>query len=121
MLKEKVIQEEIEIVDGKVFAVFSCKEERRLLDGCEMRKELAKEIEAKREELEALNKAVEKTTKELTELLQQDNALVGEQYCNLSTPVYKTIDGIVQVDEQGNAIIEGYTHDEYCPHKEERE
>ena len=120
MLKGKVIQEKLEIVDGKVFAVFSCKEERREINGCEMRKELVKEIEAKREELAALNKAVEKTTKELTELLQQDNALVGEQYCDLSMPVYKVIDGIVQVDEQGNAIIEGYTHDAYCPHREKR-
>ena len=120
MLKEKVIQEEIEIVDGKVFAVFSWKEERREIDGCEMRRELAKEIERKRQELEELNKAVEQATKKLTELLQQDNALIGEQYCDLSMPVYKTIDGIVQVDEQGNAIIEGYTHDAYCPHKEER-
>ncbi len=85
-----------------------------------MRKELAKEIEAKREELAALNKAIKKTTKELTDLLQQDNALIGEQYCNLSTPVYKRIDGIVQIDEQGNAIIEGYTHEEYCPHREKR-
>lgn len=120
MLKEKRIEEKIEIVDGKVYAVFSCKEERREVDGCEMRRELAKEIEAKREELAELNKAVEQATKELTELLQQDNALIGEQYCNLSTPVYKRIDGMVQVDEQGNAIIEGYTHDAYCPHKEER-
>ena len=120
MLKEKVIQEKLEIVDGKVFAVFSCKEERREIDGCEMRKEYAKEIEAKRQELEELNKAVEQATKELTELLQQDNELVGEQYCDLSTPVYKTIDGIVQVDGQRNAIVESYTHDEYCPNKEER-
>ena len=120
MLKEKVIQEELEIVDGKVYAIFSCKKERREIDGCEMRRELAEEIELKREELAALNKAVEKTTKELTDLLQQDNALIGEQYCDLSMPVYKVIDGIVQIDEQGNAIIEGYTHDAYCPHKEKR-
>lgn len=121
MLKEKTIQERLEIENGKVFAVFSYKEERRVIDGCEMRNELAKEIEVKRQELEELNKAVEQATKELTELLQQDNELVGEQYCNLSTPVYKTIDGIVQVDTQGNPIVERYTHNEYCPHKEERE
>lgn len=117
MLKEKRIQERLEIEGGKVFAVLSYKEERRIVDGCQMRKELAKEIEAKRQELEKLNKAVEEATKKLTELLQQDNELVGEQYCNLSTPVYKTIDGIVQVDEKGNPIIESYTHNEYCPHK----
>ena len=44
MLKEKKIKEEIEVVDGKVFAVFSCKEERRVIDGCAMSKELAEQI-----------------------------------------------------------------------------
>ena len=118
MLKEKKIKEEIEIVDGKVFAVFLCKEERRVIDGCAMRKELAEEILEKRQELEELNKAVEKVSSELANLLQMDNKLTGAQYCDLSTPVYKVIDGIVQKDENGNPIIERYTHDEYCPHKE---
>ena len=118
MLKERRIKEEIEIVDGKVFAVFSCKEERRRIDACAMRKDLAEQILEKQKKLEELNKAVEQVSSELASLLQTDNELIGVQYCNLSTPVYKFIDGIVQVDENGNKIIEGYTHDEYCPHKE---
>ena len=119
MLKERILKEELEIVYGKVFAVFSCKEERRRIDGCAMRKELAEQILEKQKELEELNKAVEQVSSELASLLQTDNELTGAQYCNLDTPVYKVIDGIVQKDENGNPIIEGYTHDEYCPHKEE--
>lgn len=120
MLKERVLREELEIADGKVFAVFSCKEERRAIDGCQMRKELKEQIEQKRQKLEELNQEIEKTTQELTALLQQDNELVGIHCCSLSTPVYRTIDGIVQVDSNGKPIIESFTHDEYCPHKEGR-
>ena len=120
MLKEKNIKEEIEIVDGKVFAVFSCKEERRRIDGCAMRQGLKEQIELKRQELEVAKKEVERVSKELTELLKPDDELTGVHYCDLSTPVYKVIDGIVQEDENGNKLIEGYTHNEYCTHKEEK-
>lgn len=119
MLKERKIKEEIEVVDGKVFAVFSCREERRVIDGCSMRQKLAEQINQKRQEVEEMNKSIESVTRELTELLQQDNQLAGIGCCNLSTPVYRTIDGIVQLDEQGGKIIERYTHDPFCPHKEE--
>ena len=89
-----------------------------MIDGCAMRKELAEQILEKREELEELKKTVEQVSSELGGLLQTDNELIGVQYCDLSTPIYKVIDGIVQKDENGNPIIERYTHDEYCPHKE---
>ena len=118
MLKERILKEELEIVDGKAFAVFSCKEERRVIDGCQRRQELIKQTEAKQKELEDAREEVKRIEKELTELLKQEADLTGAYYCDLTTPVYKVIDGVVQKDENGNDIIEGYTHSEYCTHKE---
>ncbi len=118
MLREQTIKESLEIEGGKVYATFSFKESKRQVNGCEARKELANKILEKREELENINKTRDKIMGELTALLNLDNKLVGIGCCNLSKPVYKAIDGIIQKDANGNAIIDHYTHDEYCLHKE---
>lgn len=119
MLEEKTIKESLEIESGKVYATFSLKETKRLVNGCEARKELANQILEKRKELEEVNKTRDKVMSELTALLNLDNKLVGIGCCNLSKPVYKAIDGIIQRDINGNPIVDHYTHDEYCTHKED--
>ncbi len=119
MLNKKEIEESLQIENGKVYAVFSSQQTRRQLNGCEERKNLAEEILAKQTELESLKKQVEQATSELTNLLELDNKLVGAGCCKLDTPVYKKIDGITQNDENGNPIIDHYTHDEFCSHKGE--
>lgn len=118
MLEEKIIKESLEIESGRVYATFSLKETKRPVSGCEARKELANQILDKRKELEEINIKRDHIMRDLTELLNLDNKLVGIGCCNLSKPVYKTIDGIIQKDLNGNLIIDHYTHDEYCSNKE---
>lgn len=118
MFKEKTIKEKLKIENGKAYAVFSSQEDKRMLNGCETRNELAKKILEKRQELEEISDIKNKVSQELAELLTLDNELVGIGCCSLSRPVYKTIDGIIQKDRDGNSILDHYTHDEYCSHKE---
>ncbi len=121
MLEEKTIKESLKIENSKAYAVFSLPETKRQIDGCRTRKEISTKILDKRNEIAEINKQRDKANSELAELLELDNKLTGIGCCRLSKPIYKTIDGLVQKDSEGLPIIDHYTHDEYCTHKEEGE
>jgi len=118
MLKEIVLKEEIKIKDGKVYAYTERLNDYRQLDGCEVRKLLNAEIvdlTATKAELEA---QLERVTEELTAKQNLDNTIAGLGYCKIETPAYKRlISGIVAKDENGNSIIEKYTHAQNCVNK----
>ena len=118
MFEIKEFKEKLKFENGKLYSYFEV-DSPSTINGCEGRKLLEKEIAYKRKELEELEKTKTAIQEELTELLKIDNALVGAGYCKLDKPVYKKLDGIQQKDENGNLIIENYTHSDYCSHKEE--
>lgn len=118
MLESKTIKENLKIENGKPYAVFSLTEVKRQIDGCQARKDLTTKILEKRNELAEVNKVRDKINSEIAELLDLDNKLTGIGCCRLSKPIYKTIDGLVQKDNEGKLIIDHYTHDDYCTHKE---
>ena len=118
MFESKEFKEKLKIEDGNLYAYYEV-ESPQLIDGCEGRKLIGAEIASKRNELEVLEYKKSMLQDELTELLKLDNALVGLGYCKMDKPVYKKLDGILQKDDEGNAIIDGYTHNDYCSHKEE--
>lgn len=118
MFETKEFKEKLKFENGKLFSYFEVSSPE-VINGCKGRKIIQKEIELKRKKLEELEKTKASVQEELTELLILDNALVGQGYCKLDKEVYKKLDGILQKDENGNEIIECYTHSDYCSHKEE--
>lgn len=119
MLNEIKYTERYKVEDGKIYAVVEEINKKRKLNGCEVRKELASIIQEQKIKKEQLEKELADLTQDLTENLQLDSQLAGLGYCDISAPVYKRIDGIIQKDNNGEYIITGTTHLSTCAHKQE--
>ena len=119
MLNEIKYKEKYKIEDGKIYAVVEEINSKRKLNGCEVRKELARKIQEQKTKKEQLEKDLADLTHELTEDLKLDSQLAGLGYCDISAPVYKRLDGIIQKDSNGEYIITGTTHLSTCAHKQE--
>lgn len=118
MFEIKEFKEKLKFENGKLYSYFEV-DAPNVIDGCEGRKMINEQINARRKELENLDEVRESIQTEITELLKIDNSLIGLGYCKLDKIVYKKLDGILQKDENDNLVIDGYTHSDYCLHKEE--
>lgn len=118
MLEQINLKESYLVSDGKLYAYCPELNRKREINGCEGRKELATEIEAKEAKKASLEKELASTNKELGNLIALDSKLAGCGYCKKDAPIYKKIDGVVVHDVNGNAVVSGYTHSDTCLHRE---
>ena len=120
MLNTKIIKENYKIIDRKVYAVYNETNEKREVNGCEVRNYLARE----RVELEShqkfLKEELERTQGTITKNLELDNQLERIGFCKLDCPVYKKVDGIILKDSEGKSIVSKYTHQNDCINKEKK-
>lgn len=119
MLVEKTIREQYKIIDKKIYAVFNEIEKRRELKGCDVRAELQNTILNKQNELEQVKVKEKNIQSDLAELFALDSTLASLGYCKKDNVIYKKVDGILIKGENGQPIITGHTHSEYCTHRED--
>ena len=117
MLKTIEVKETYKVIDKKVYAYIKETGAKRLVDPCDTRVEISKEIEIKQQLKRELESKLAATDLELAELIKLDNEIAALGYCKKDRPIYKKIDGITLRDGNNNPVVESYTHDAYCPNK----
>lgn len=119
MLNNKILTEKYKIIDGKVYAVFEETGEKRAVDGCDVRVELARDNAGLETHKSNLEQMLEDVNKKLKENYELDGKLAALGFCKKDQPVYaKTIEGLVLKDKDGKPKIKGYTHQRACTHRE---
>ena len=119
MLQDKVLKEKYKIIDKKVYAVFEETNERREVDGCEVRVELAEERDYLEQHKKWLDEELKKIDLKLTANIRLDSELSALGYCKKNNPVYTKVDGLVVKDFSGNPVVANYTHQANCVNKGE--
>lgn len=117
-LESVKLNEEIKVIDKKVYAVIPLLGKKREINGCEARVYNNNNLKALNEEKAQLKLKIDELNTKIVASQMLDNELAMAGYCLLNNPQYKKVDGIRIKDEQGNYIVIGNTHDENCLHKE---
>lgn len=119
MLKTKEVKEVIKVEDKQVFAVIKETNEKRKLQPCETREYLTKQIDELQAKQLQLEKQLKTVKNALISFVRLDAEIKSLGYCNLSTPLYKKVDGMIIRDKTGSATILSYTHSPECKNKEQ--
>ena len=117
MLKTIEVKETYRVIDKKVYAYIKETGAKRLVDPCDTRVEIAKEIEIRQQIQKDLESKLAANNLELANLTRLDAEIAALGYCKKDKPIYKKVDGITLRDGNNNPIIDKYTHDSLCPNK----
>ncbi len=113
MLEEKKISETY-VIDKykKVFAVYPTGEKRNV-QGCKVRAELKKKLGKIKDLIAEYTAKINELENDLYLTQKLDNDLASAGYCNIDTPVYKKVEGIV-IKNNGKPVIDHYAHNKFC-------